>query len=97
MQSERIRVLVVDDHPLMREGIVAVIQGAADIIVVGEAGNGNGTAIDSSIYGDAIRTVAVIPATRRTSGGTLSMRTCTGMRCASLTQVKMGLTAASPC
>jgi two-component system NarL family response regulator len=34
------RVLVVDDHPLMREGIVALIQGAADIIVVGEAGNG---------------------------------------------------------
>jgi hypothetical protein len=29
VQSERIRVLVVDDHPLMREGIVAVIQGAA--------------------------------------------------------------------
>ena len=40
VQSARIRVLVVDDHPLMREGIVAVIQGAADIIVVGEAGNG---------------------------------------------------------
>ena len=40
VQSEGIRVLVVDDHPLMREGIVAVIQGAADIIVVGEAGNG---------------------------------------------------------
>ena len=40
MQSEKIRVLVVDDHPLMREGIIAVIQGAADIIVVGEAGNG---------------------------------------------------------
>ena len=37
---ERIRVLVVDDHPLIREGIVAVIHGAADIIVVGEAGNG---------------------------------------------------------
>jgi DNA-binding NarL/FixJ family response regulator len=37
VQSERIRVLVVDDHPLMREGIVAVIQGAADIIAVGEA------------------------------------------------------------
>jgi len=31
---------VVDDHPLMREGTVALIQGAADIIVVGEAGNG---------------------------------------------------------
>jgi hypothetical protein len=47
--------------------------------------------------GDAIRTVAVIPATRRTFRGTSSMHTCTGMRCASLTQVKMGLTAASPC
>src|ERR1700691_6450223 len=41
VQSGRIRVLVVDDHPLMREGIVAVIQGAADIIVVGEDGNGH--------------------------------------------------------
>jgi DNA-binding NarL/FixJ family response regulator len=40
VQFERLRVLVVDDHPLMREGIVVVIQGAADIIVVGEAGNG---------------------------------------------------------
>ena len=35
-----IRVLVVDDHPLMREGIVAVIQAEADIAVVGEASDG---------------------------------------------------------
>ena len=40
MLPEKIRVLVADDHPLMREGIAAVIQGAEDIIVVGEAGNG---------------------------------------------------------
>ena len=40
VQSERVGALAVDDHPLMREGIVAVIQSAADIIVVGEAGNG---------------------------------------------------------
>jgi len=35
-----IRVLVVDDHPLLREGIKAVLAGQADIAVVGEADNG---------------------------------------------------------
>jgi DNA-binding NarL/FixJ family response regulator len=37
--SEKIRILVVDDHPLMREGIAAVIQ-QEDIVVAGEADNG---------------------------------------------------------
>lgn len=32
-----IRVLSVDDHPLLREGIAAVIQGEQDIVLVGEA------------------------------------------------------------
>jgi DNA-binding NarL/FixJ family response regulator len=36
-----IRVLVVDDHPLLREGINAVLAGQSDIQVVGEAGNGH--------------------------------------------------------
>ena len=36
-----IRVLVVDDHPLLREGINAVLAGQPDIEVVGEAGNGH--------------------------------------------------------
>ena len=40
MASEEIRVLTVDDHPLMREGIAAVIQGERGIVVVGEASNG---------------------------------------------------------
>lgn len=39
--AERIKILVVDDHPLMREGIGAIIQGAQDIVVAGEADNGN--------------------------------------------------------
>lgn len=35
-----IRVLVVDDHPLLREGIAAVLAGQADMDLVGEAVDG---------------------------------------------------------
>ncbi len=35
-----IKVLTVDDHPLMREGIAAVLKGEPDIVMVAEASNG---------------------------------------------------------
>jgi DNA-binding NarL/FixJ family response regulator len=38
--AEKIRVLTVDDHPLLRSGIAAVLQRAEDILLVGEATNG---------------------------------------------------------
>lgn len=39
--SERpIRVLIVDDHPLLREGVMAVLANEADVRVVAEASNG---------------------------------------------------------
>lgn len=42
MPSEpaKIGILVVDDHAEMREGLTAVINAQPDMIVVGEAGNG---------------------------------------------------------
>jgi len=36
----RIRVLVADDHPLMREGIVAVLQQEPDMEIAAQAGDG---------------------------------------------------------
>ena len=65
VQSERIRVLVVDDHPLMREGIVAVIQGAADIIVVGEAGNGQQASEMFRVHGPDVRLLRAAYAANR--------------------------------
>jgi len=38
--SQPIRVMTVDDHPLLREGIAAVIEGQSDMKLVGEATNG---------------------------------------------------------
>ena len=36
-----IRVVVVDDHPLMREGIVAALENHADIVLAGEGSDGS--------------------------------------------------------
>src|SRR5687767_1396045 len=41
----KIRVLLVDDHQMMREGLIALLGGASDIDVVGEAADGR-TALD---------------------------------------------------
>jgi two-component system, NarL family, response regulator len=38
--DRRVRVLVVDDHPLMRDGVAAVLTGQSDVTVVGEASDG---------------------------------------------------------
>jgi DNA-binding NarL/FixJ family response regulator len=36
----QIKILTVDDHPLLRQGIAAVIQGEKDMLIVAEASNG---------------------------------------------------------
>jgi len=35
-----IKVLIVDDHPLLREGIAAVLEGEPNVVVVAETSNG---------------------------------------------------------
>ena len=39
-ESRQLRVLVADDHPVVRHGLVALIDHQADMCVVAEAGNG---------------------------------------------------------
>lgn len=40
MSDRKIRVLVVDDHPVLRDGLAAALQNQADMEMVGEARNG---------------------------------------------------------
>jgi DNA-binding NarL/FixJ family response regulator len=39
-KKERIRILVADDHSVVREGLVSLIKRKSDMVVVGEASNG---------------------------------------------------------
>jgi DNA-binding NarL/FixJ family response regulator len=41
MTEPKIRVLVVDDHPVLRDGVAAILENQVDMMMVGEARNGS--------------------------------------------------------
>src|SRR5450755_9399 len=40
MSNEPLRILIVDDHPLVRKGLLALLSSMPDFLIVGEAANG---------------------------------------------------------
>lgn len=40
MKEERTRLVIADDHPIFRQGLVKIVEGASDFELVGEAGDG---------------------------------------------------------
>jgi DNA-binding NarL/FixJ family response regulator len=40
MNEARIRILVVDDHPVLRDGVAAILENQTDMMMVGEARDG---------------------------------------------------------
>jgi DNA-binding NarL/FixJ family response regulator len=40
MPTRQIKIVTVDDHPILREGLASVIQGEADMLIVGEGSTG---------------------------------------------------------
>lgn len=59
-----IRILVVDDHPIVREGLVAILEAQDDLTVVGEAGNGDeGVRLYKSAEPDVVLMDLAMPGT----------------------------------
>ncbi|MCA9932482.1 MAG: response regulator transcription factor [Anaerolineales bacterium] len=66
MMSEQIRLLVVDDHPLFRQGVVASLSAEPDLVVVGEAGSGEDA---QKLAGDLLPDILLLDITMPGAGG----------------------------
>jgi NarL family two-component system response regulator LiaR len=62
MEADRIRVLLIDDHPVVRRGLRLFLSSAPDIVVVGEAATGTeGVALAAALAPDVILIDLVLP------------------------------------
>ena len=50
MQTAKTKVLVVDDHAIVRMGLVELLKKERDIVVVGEAENGEEAVVIRTVY-----------------------------------------------
>lgn len=69
--SEQIRLLVVDDHPLFRQGVVASLSAEPDLTVVGEASSGEEA---QKLAGDLLPDVLLMDITMPGVGGIAAAR-----------------------
>lgn len=69
--SEQIRLLVADDHPLFRQGVVASLSAEPDLTVAGEAGSGEEA---QKLAGDLLPDVLLMDITMPGAGGIAAAR-----------------------
>lgn len=50
MSTKSISVIVVDDHPLFRQGLASILEGEPDIVLIGEAGTGREAVAEYSAH-----------------------------------------------
>ena len=50
VRGERIRIVVVDDHPIVRDGLRALFSTVADVVVVGEATDADGALREVTLH-----------------------------------------------
>jgi DNA-binding NarL/FixJ family response regulator len=72
MNPNRIRVLVVDDHPVLREGVAVLVSQQPDLLMVGEASTGREAVEHAKTHVKNI--LAKLSANDRTHAVTLALR-----------------------
>jgi NarL family two-component system response regulator LiaR len=81
-----IRVMIVDDHGMVRKGLRAYLQAEADLVVVGEAGDGrDALSLYESLQPEVILMDLVMPVLDGVSATRLILERCPGVQVIALT------------
>ncbi len=83
---EKIRVLIVDDHPLVRQGIVTFVGDEEDLEVVGEASNGQeAVVLAEQVHPDVVLMDLAMPVMDGIAATREILARCTGIKILVLT------------